>query len=409
MRRLLKLAWRDIWRNRRRTLITMSAIVFGVLLITLSRSSEDGTYDIMEERLVQLFLGDIQIHSLGYDEERTLEHSMAEDELDAEDLAAAYPWVTGWARRLSGFGLASSDSSSAGAMIVGIEPERENALSRIVQNVRSGNALNKEDNVSVLLGESLARNLSVAPRDTIVVITQGYRNVMGAELYVVAGLIRTGNPDLDRSIMIMTLQAAQELLTMPGRFTELILRTDEFQRAEGRAQLVELDRAEFEVLSWRELMPELAQMRQLDKAGNFVFYLFLLLLVGFEIFNTTTMSMMERVREFGVMMAMGLKPLQISLLVAMELLMKVVLAVGIGALLGFVLATLLAENPIPLSAEMQSMYEDFGFAIDGIYFSSRIDILVFPVVSVLVITVISMVYPVVKMQRFSPVAALRNL
>ncbi len=409
MTRLLKLAWRDVWRNRRRTLITMSAIVFSVLLITLAKSSADGTYDIMEARLVQLFVGDIQIHRRGFDEEHTLEYSMSTDELDADVLASAYPWVTDWTRRLSGFGLASSDSSSAGTMIVGIEPKREYALSRLVQSVRTGRILGEKDHMSILLGETLAHNLSVSPQDSIVVITQGYQNVMGAEVYGVAGLIRTGNPDLDRGIMIMTLPAAQGLFTMPERFTELILRTDALHRAETRAQDIAVDRAQYEVMSWRALMPELGQMRQLDEAGNYVFYLFLLLLIGFEIFNTTTMSMMERVREFGVMMAMGLKPRQISLLVIMELFIKVALAVVVGALLSMVLATILADNPIPLSADMQSMYEDLGFGIDGIYFSGRFGILVFPVVSVFLITVLSMLYPVVKLQRFSPVAALRNL
>ena len=410
MRSLLKLAWRDIWRNRRRSLLTMGAILFAVVLITMANSVQYGTYDAMEELVVRIYTSDIQVHRTGFQEERTLEHSLEEDEVVLEELQDRYPWITALSRRLTGYGLASSDSSSAGVMIIGVEPEQERAVSRFAHAWDAGHNLEEGDRGSVLLGVTLAKNLSVQAGDSVVVLTQGYRNVMGAEIYAVKGLIRTGSPDVDRGMMVMTLGAAQDLFTMEGRYTELVLRTDAYGKAPSYASAIAsgLDSDQLEVMSWRAILPELGQMRKLDDTGNYIFYLFLVLLIGFEIFNTTTMSMMERVREFGVMMSIGLKPRQISLLVALELFLKVILALLAGLLVTIALVALLSQDPIPLSANMTAAYEDFGFIVDGIYFSGRPVIFIFPVVSVAVVALLSMVYPILKMRRFSPVQALRT-
>lgn len=387
----------------------MGAILFAVLLISLANSVQFGTYDAMEELLVRLYSGDIQIHRKGFHAEQTLSYSMEEDEIDWASLKARYPWVTAASRRVTGFGLASSDSSSAGALIVGIEPETEHDISIFSSAPVEGKPLSGNRG-AVLVGETLAQNLGVTIGDSIVVLTQGYRNVMGAELYAVTGLLRTGSPDIDRSMLVMSLTDAQNLFAMQGRFTQLVLRTDNFRKAVSYAgALRDADVGDnIEILSWRAMMPELEQMRTLDDAGNYVFYFFLVLIIAFEIFNTTTMSMMERVREFGVMMSVGMKPHQISILVALELALKVLLALLAGFVLTCLALSYLAQNPIPLPENMQEMYQDFGFSMDSMSFSINPKIFVFPMVSVAIAAVLSMVYPILRMHRFSPVEALRK-
>ena len=410
MTKLLKLAWRDIWRNRRRSLLTMGAIVFAVVIISLANSVQYGTYDAMEELVVRVYTSDLQVHRAGFQEERTLSYSMEENEQDWATCFDDYPWVEAVSKRLTGFGLASSDSTSAGALIVGIEPENERAISTFANNPAEGQALSSEDRQSVLLGATLARNLNVAVGDSVVVLTQGYRNVMGADLYRVKGLVRTGSPDVDRAMMIMPLADAQYLFSMEGRFTEVVLRTSNFRRAEAYASAVRADLGEerYEVMPWRAMMPELQQMRALDDAGNYIFYVFLVLLIGFEIFNTTTMSMMERVREFGVMMSIGMKPRQISLLVTLELMMKVLLALAAGFVIMAVALAFLKDNPIPVTGELQQFYEEWGFTVEGISFSARPVIFLFPMLSVATVALLSMIYPILRMRRFSPVQALRT-
>ena len=410
MTKLLKLAWRDIWRNRRRSLLTMGAIIFAVMIISLANSMQYGTYDAMEELVVRLYAGDLQVHRAGFQEERTLSYSMEAYEQDWAECFAAYPWIEASSRRLSGYGLVSSDSSSAGAMIVGIEPEAESRISTFALRTTDGEALAEDDDHAVVLGETLAENLGIAVGDSVVVLTHGFRGVMGADLYLVKGLIRTGSPDVDRGMMIMTLPDAQYLFSMEDRFTEIVLRTQDFRAAEAYAPALReaLGEERYEVIDWKESMPDVQQMRTLKFAGNYIFYFFLLLLIGFEIFNTTTMSMMERVREFGVMMSIGLKPRQLSLLVMLELAMKVVLALVIGLGITFLIVWVLKDNPIPVTGELAQMYEDLGVVVQGISFSARLPVFIFPLVSVTVIALASMVYPILRMRRFSPVEALRT-
>ncbi len=411
MRKLFKLAWRDIWRNRRRSFLTMGAILFAVTLISVSISANVGTYDATEQLMVRLSTSELQVQHRRYHEERTLENSLDETLIDAADLTSQQAWITASARRLSGFGLASSDSSSAGILIVGVEPDKEPGVSNMVR-VRTGDAtLGQEDHGAVLLGSLLAKNLNLSPGDSIVVLTQGYHNVMGAEIYVVRGLVRASMPELDRAVMVMTLPAAQQLFSMPGRFTELVLRTDAHNKAKAYAALLQasLSEPDYVALPWQTLMPELDQWRRLDDASNYIFYSFLLLIIGFEIFNTTTMSMMERVREFGVMMAMGLKPHQVGGMVALELAMKVLMGTVAGFVVAVVVVYFLGQEPIPLTAGMKEMYDDIGFVTDGIYFSSKLSIYVFPVISVALMALASMLFPVIRMRSFSPVKALRAL
>ena len=411
MLRLLKLAWRDIWRNRRRSFLTMGAIFFAVAFVSLANSVQFGTYDAMEKQVVRLSTSDLQVQHRDFNQERTLEHSLEEAALDVAGLSAQHAWIKAATRRLTGFGLASSDSSSAGVLIVGVDPDSEPAVSNMLRVREGDNTLTPDSHQAVLLGASLAKNLGLASGDSVAVLTQGYHNVMGAEIYVVRGLVRTGTPQIDRSMMIATLPAAQELFSMPGRFTELVLRTDRHDKAKAHAALLQasLEETDYAALPWQTLMPDMDQMRRLDDASNYIFYAFLLLLIGFEIFNTTAMSMMERVREFGVMMAIGLKPHQISGLVALELAMKVLMGLAVGFLATAVVIYFLGQEPIALSASMKEMYDDFGFAVDGFYFSSKLSIYVFPVVAVGIMSLVSMLFPVLKMRRFSPVKALRAI
>ncbi len=410
MTKLLKLAWRNVWRNRRRSFITMGAITFSVVTIAVTRSLQYGTYDAMEAYAVRLFTGDVQIHRAGYHEEKLLSFSLLEDDQNWSALLDEQPWVKAYCRRLTGFGLISSDASSAGGMILGVEPEAERQVSAFVRNTFEGLSLHAGDDHAALLGQTLARNLDVGVGDTVAVITQGFRNQMGADLYVVKGLLRTGSLELDRALMVMPLPAAQDLFAMEGRFTEVVLHTDSYRHDEQYASRLRaaLDQADYEVMFWGDLLPELRQAILLDNVSGAVFLAFLLLLIGFEIFNTTTMSVMERAREFGVMQSIGMKPRQISLLVGLELVLKISVALAAGLLITFVLALIFKDQPLPLSQEFIELSNSFGFPLDELELSTRSAVFLEPLVSVLIIAVLAMIYPILKVRRLTPVEALRT-
>jgi putative ABC transport system permease protein len=383
----------------------MSAVVFAVLLISAANAVQQGTYDAMEEHAVRLLTGDLQVRHAGYEAEPSLELSLEEGAVDWEDALGGRPY----ARRITTFALVSSDSASAGVLLLGVEPEREPQITSFADNVVAGRPLAPGD-YDVLFGQTLAQNLGVTLGDTVVVLTQGLYGAMGADVYAVAGLLRTGSVEMDRQLMVLSLDATQELLAMPGRYTQVVVRTESLRAAEALAPPLRQRLGDgAEVLSWRQLMSELEQMRAMDDIGNSIFYLFLLLLVGFEIFNTATMSVMERVREFGILQAVGMRPGQISTLVGLELVLKVVLALGAAAVLVTALGLAFGGATIPFSQEMREAYEGFGVQMEGITFSARPSVLVLPFSAVAVIAALALVYPILRVRRFSPVEAFRHV
>ena len=407
---LITLAWRNVWRNSRRSLLTISAIVFSTIIITLASSFQDGTYEAAESNAIGFMTGEIQIHHTGYNDEPSLTNSINLNETPLHTLTEEFDWIQHETQRLLGFGLISSDSSSAGAMVVGIQPESEQQVSAFSRAPVIGEYLTSQDDHQILIGQTLARNLNVTIGDTIAVLTQGYRSAMGADLYRIKGLIDSGSLDLDRGTLIMRLEDAQDLFAMPGRITHIVLRTEApYQANEHVAVLrTSLPEAGIEVMGWEELMPELMQTRALDDAGNYVFYTFLLLLIGFEIFNTTTMSVMERIREFGILQSIGMKPYSLSTLVFIELSIKVLTAFVISAILITGLFIALRDVIIPLPQEALELYKSFGFMFDGIKFSTRQSVFVFPFVSVYLVSLFASLYPSLKVFGYSPVSAMRK-
>ena len=295
-------------------------------------------------------------------------------------------------------------------MVLGIEPDLEQQVSAFSRAPVQGAYLEPTDDHQILIGQTLAHNLNVSIGDTIAVLTQGYRSAMGADLYRIKGLINSGSLDLDRSTMVMRLEDAQDLFAMPGRITHLVLRTDDPYNAPVHAAAFKenLPEANLEVMTWEELMPELMQTRALDDAGNYVFYTFLLLLIGFEIFNTTTMSVMERIREFGILQSIGMKPYTLSTLVFLELSIKVLMSLFISAILVTGLFIALKDVTIPLPEEALELYRSFGFMFDGIKFSTRSNVFVFPFVSVYLVSLFAAVYPSLKVFGYTPVSAMRK-
>ncbi|MDQ7062812.1 MAG: FtsX-like permease family protein [candidate division KSB1 bacterium] len=409
MSKFLKIAWRNIWRNRRRSLITMGAIVFAILITGVTRSLQYGTYDALESYAVRLLVGELQLQNKGFHEHQTLTYSFPENLFPWDRLVDEYDFVEAYAKRITSYGLVGSASTSAGAMIIGIEPGRERRVTHFTTQLTAGETLDDADDHRILLGKSLAENLNVAPGDTVVVLTQGYRNELGADSYIVKGLIRSGNQELDRALMVMSLRDAQDLFSLYGRITQVVLATDDFRLAEkyARRMHIAMDGQELQVLPWQKLMPELLQLIALDNISGAIFLLFLLLIVGFEIMNTTLMAIMERIKEFGILQSLGVKPRQVSLMLLLETGMKIVIAVIVGLLLTFIFIQLTKDYPIPLSSELKEAMEAWGFFTD-FYFTDKARVFLEPLVAISVIAVLSIIYPIWMASRLRPVDALRK-
>lgn len=410
MEKYLRLAWRNIWRNRRRSILTISAIAFAILIVAVTRSLQYGTYDTMERLAVRLYNGEIQIQRAGFQEEQTLAYFLHQDAADWAQLVATNPELTGFSRRITGFGLVSSDSSSAGALIVGIEPGRECEITQFVTLVKEGDRLAPGDDRRVLLGVTLARNLQVGVGDTVVVLTQGYRNQMGADTYLVKGTVGMGNAELERGLLIMPLHNAQELFSLYDGITQVVVSTTDFRKANSRAKrlMTLLADQRIAVLSWEQLMPELKQLIIIDNVSGAIYLIFLLVVVGFEIFNATMMNVMERTREFAILESMGMKPKQIAGLILLESTMKITMAVLTGLAVSIVAISILIQHPIPLGKEITDAYASYGFSIEDLKFSGRLRVFLEPTISLAIIAVIALIFPVYHTIKLSPMEAFRK-
>lgn len=403
---LLKLAWRNIWRNKRRTLITMGSIVFAVLLAILLNSVKEGVLLKMQENLVSFYTGAMQVHQKGYQDERSLDNSFRYNDSLSHQLVS-HRDIQGVIGRLETFALAASDRYTKGCMVVGIETEKEPSVTALDDKVISGSYLTPKDE-SVLLAEELASYLKLEVGDTLVIIGQGYHGVNAAGKFHIKGIIRFANPELNRSMTYMPIQIAQHLFDAPDRLTALVLNVqniDDVDQLE-KELAASIDPA-YEVMGWKTLMPELNQVLEGERAENVIFLVVLYMLITFGIFGTVLMMTMERRYEFGVLIAIGMRKIKLSTVVILENTMIAILSAAMGTVLSVPAVWYFHTFPIRISGELEEAYKNFGFE-PVFYFSIEPRIFYSQTIVVLCLALIVSLFPLFKITSLEPVSAMRN-
>ncbi len=406
-----RLAWRNIFRNGRRTVLTVAATVFAVFLCVLSIATQDGVHDKMIEDAVRIQSGHVQISGAGYLEKRTLEQYV---ELTPELLARldATPGVRGVAPRVVGFGLISKESATYGVALYGVDPAREPLVSSLIERMVEGEFV-ADGEGTVVLGQRLARNLGAEIGDELLLYSSAYSLETAYELFRVAGIMRLPEAALDRTLAVLSLRDAQQFFAYGNKVSEVSLLADDAGQvppllAALGGDLVGGDGAALEVHPWNEVMPEIEQFIFIDDASAYIVLAILVVVVGFGILNTILMSVLERTRELGVMLALGLRPGSIFRVVYLEsmLLAGVGTAIGLGLAIPF--ARYLERNPIPLEGEMADAMA--LIAMDPIItfvLHPRTPLRVGLVIGV--VAALAALYPAVKASRARPVDALRSL
>jgi len=213
----LKLAWRNIWRNKRRTLITVASIFFAVSLTTIMRSLLEGVYSNMVKNIAAFSTGYIQVHKKGYWEEKNIDNIMQMNQ-QLKKVLESNKNITATMPRIETFAFATTGEQSAGVMLMGIEPESENSVTHLADRIISGAYLDSNDD-GVIIGSSLARRLQLEAGDTIILMTQGYHAASANYMGVVKGVLKLGSPVLDKVMVYMPLKAAQQLLSLEDQLT----------------------------------------------------------------------------------------------------------------------------------------------------------------------------------------------
>ena len=403
---MFKLAWLNLWRNKGRTLISMAAVFFAVILSILLTSLTDGSFDHLIKNLVGYYSGYVQVHKAGYWDEQILDNSFKASP-EWEDNIRGVENVSGVAPRLESFAMAATGNLTKGVMVVGIDPQKENAATSLEDKMVSGQYLSASDN-EVLLGLGLAERLKLTVNDTLVLIGQGYHGATAAGKYRIKGILRFGSPDLNERMLFMPLTAAQELFGADDMITSYVLILNDTKGLDETSQLLRnMLTSHYEVMTWEEMMPDIKQHMNSDKGNTKIFLIILYVLVSMGIFGTMLMMMVERTYELGMLMAIGMKKSNMILLLVSESVLTAMGGCLIGILMSIPLVYHLQIHPIRFTGEMAKSYERFGFEA-VLPTSTDADNFIWQGLVVLCIGLTLSIYPVWKVIRLDPVSSMKR-
>lgn len=354
------LAWRNLWRNRHRTLITMGSVFFAVILVLFVRSMQLGTYEHMITNTLKIYTGFIHVQGEEFWETRSLENSM-DFEPQRREMISRITGVVSVVPRLESFALASSGEKTRGAMVTGIAPEVENRMNDLAERVVNGEYL-QSGSEGALIARGLAEYLDAGIGDTLILLSQGYYGASAAGAFAISGIVDLPLPDLNNSAVYLTLDQAQFFFSMPERGTSLaIMIEDPDMLGRVTERLQEIYENGYDVLTWREMLPELVQSIEFDNAGGLIMLGILYLVIAFGIFGTVMMMTAERKREFAMMISIGMKPRKLSLTVLFETITIGLLGTIAGVVVSIPILLYMRANPIILTGEAAEAIRTYGF------------------------------------------------
>jgi len=404
----LKLAWRNIWRNKGRTLITVFAVFFAVVLAIYMRSQQMGSYELMIENTVASFSGYIQVHQKGFWEEQNLDNTFEEDE-KAEKKIKSNPKVVEVIPRLESYALLASENQTRAGIIIGINPKKEEQLSNPEKRLLRGKYFENDAENAVLIAEGLAKYLKLGIGDSLVIIGQGFRGTSAVGKYLIKGILKYPTPDLNKSLVYMPLKTTQELFGAYARLTNWSIILKDSRNAEEVSQELAsvLPQNIYEVMSWEEMMPELVQMIESDNVSGQIMIGVLYVLVSFGVLGTVIMMLMERRYEFGVLIGIGMARWKLGLVIMSEILMMAFLGVLLGSVLMFPVVLYFYYNPIPLTGELAKTVEEYGFE-PVLRFAFNAELFYSQAIVIFIITSLIALYPLWKMQFLKVIEAMRH-
>ena len=409
---IARLAWRNLWRNRRRTLLTLLAISFGLMLAVMFTALQDRSFADMIDLAARMSSGHVAVQHPEYLDTPSLTRTVPDADavvaaaLDIEGVERAVPRVTGPV-------MLATAGQSYGAFFVALDPAREDPTSlAFLDGIQTGEMLASADGKGILLGKRLARNLRVELGDKVVYTLMDRSGEIASGLARVSGVVATGADSVDGALAILPLETVREVIGYgPTEATQVAIFIDDSRHsAEVREALRARLGSDNAVLTWDEVQAELSGFIAMKVGGARFMEGVIMLLVAASIFNTLLVSVLERRREFGIMMAIGWMPSQIFRLVMAESLWLALVGVGAGGLITYLPYSYLASHPIDIS---QVAGGQQNMDIAGVGMSSTLNIGIFPeslaviVFAVVASTLLSGLYPAWQAGRTVPVETIK--
>ena len=405
---IFKIAWRNIYRNKKRSLITISSIFAALFLIILMRALQFGFYDKLIETVVESYAGYVEVHADGFWDNQSLDNSMEVDQSLLDNIKTV-EGVDNIVQRLQTFTLISMGNKTKGGVINGINILDEQKITDWSKKMVSGTFEINDD--EIIVGKGIAEYFGVKENDTLILYGQGYRGMMAAGKYPVAGVIDLKNPDLNKLGIFMTIESARSYVSSDDISTHIIIDKERYyDEIKIVNDLSETLPEDYEIMTWKETLPEIEQTITADSAGGLIMAFILYIIVIFGMFGTVLMMTEERKYEFGVLISIGMSRIRLFGIILIETIILSMIGVVLAVVITHPICYYYNLNPIDMAVLMgdgaDQMMQELGFSpIAPMSISWSI-----PLTHALVIfisSIIISVYPAIKISKLDPVKSMK--
>ncbi len=402
---VLTVALRNLLGHLPRTLLTVGAIAVGLASLIFLWSFSDGLHRNMLGNFQRAIIGSLQIHHEGFFKQPELSGYIRNTQRVAD--ALEHSGIQQYSRRLESFGLAASDATTEGVMLIGMDPVSEKKVTQLEERIGIGRFLLPDDSYSLILGATTANNLRVKLGDEVIIVGYDRYGAMVAESFTLIGIITSGEMGLDRGMAITSLDTLQEMVDMQGKVTTFVLRLPERDIATATQELqLRLQGETLEIMPWYTMFPIMKEWITLHNGFLYLFIGVVLFIVLAGELNTLLLSMLERTREFGVLMAIGTSRQEVATLLVMEAFLIGVVGTLAGLALGFLIVAITNFTGIDLSILLGSTTR---FYVDPlVYPQLNLEHLGVSVVAILLASLTAGLYPAWRASLLQPAEVIRN-
>jgi len=405
---IIKIAWRNIFRNKKRTLITIGSIFIALFLIILMRGMQFGFYENLIKTVVESYSGYIEIHDKDYWENQSLNNSMIVDKQLLNEINEI-KGVENVLERIKAFSLASSNDKIKGILINGVNIQDEKLIVDWNKRMVSG-SLNFNGSNQVVIGKGISKYFNLNLKDTLVLFGQGYQGMMAAGKYEIIGIVDLKNPKLNDLGVFMDIDVTRRYISSDRIVTHLVIDKEENYDAEKLASKIRKNLSnDFEVLSWKKTLPDLDQTITADSAGGLIMVYILYIVVCFGMFGTVIMMTEERRYEFGVLISLGMSRLKLSSVVLFEILILSLLGVLLAIIFTRPILLYFNNNPIDMSKLADGMSDALAkFGFDPVFpFSISWDIPLTHGLFIFIVSILMSLYPIIKIHKLNSVKSMK--
>ncbi len=405
----LKIAWRSITRNTRRSLITLIAVSIAVAGLIYLQSQVNGENTQVITNSTEILSGQIQVHKIGFLDDPTL-NKRIKDPQKVSEILKKEPNILAFTPRLESGGLLSTGDKSIGSGIIGIQPSTEKQVTTMYKGImQGGRYLNDDDRKKIILGKRVAQKLNVTEGGTVIILTQAADGSIGADKYELVGRLDTGMEEVDDMAAFITVKDAQELLSTGNEITSYVISLKNKEKMnETIKNLKPIEDMGLISDPWQKLVPFLVTVQNMHRAVLDFFLFVIFIIIGIGIMNTIHMSTLERTREFGIMLAVGTTPAQLLRIVIYEALLLGGMGVAAGSLLGLAITGYLSHVGIDISGYGRDVLKIAALS-DKLYPIMEPEFFIKTAVWIMLITVAVSIYPATMASSIEPISAIRGI